>query len=166
MAPTVRTITTFFKVQILSHFLIPYLLLSRPDPVLRKGAQICNIGRPGENNQDIDMDDFLCLKALESGKFNLWKDTMKFVFMVDLFTQAGVSYDLNPTPNDRLYLSGIQYEIPRYAHRPCFPWFGRNEQLQASVRPMVHSSLGISDTGSGTLNSSIRRRCYLADGKR
>jgi hypothetical protein len=40
------------------HFLIPYMLLTLPRPDLRKGAQICNIARPGEKNRTIDLDDF------------------------------------------------------------------------------------------------------------
>ena len=94
---TAQSLTTFFNVQILSHFLIPYLLLSRPDPVLRKGAQICNIARPGEKNRNIDLDDFICLKALEAGTFSILKDAMRFVFMMDLFTEASRSHIL-PLP--------------------------------------------------------------------
>lgn len=83
---TAQSMTTSFNVQILSHFLIPYLLLTLPRPVLRQGAQICNIARPGEKNQTIDLDDFRCLKALEAGKFSILKDIKKFIFMMDLFT--------------------------------------------------------------------------------
>ncbi|KAL0954040.1 hypothetical protein HGRIS_005194 [Hohenbuehelia grisea] len=81
---TVEALTTGFNVQILSHFLIPYLLLSRPEPVLRKGAQICNIARPGEKGRTIDMDDFYYLKATEAGKFKLFPNVFSFVFMLDL----------------------------------------------------------------------------------
>lgn len=86
-----QSITSSFNTQILSHFLIPYLLLSSQKPILQKGAQICNIARPGEKNRNIDMDDFLCLKAFEAGTFRLLPAAMKFVFMLDLLTQASTS---------------------------------------------------------------------------
>jgi hypothetical protein len=91
MAITPQTATSVFNVQVLSHFLIPYLLLSRPEPVLRKGAQICNIASPGEKNRNIDVDDLLCLKALEAGTFSLFTDAVKFFFMMDLFTHVSRS---------------------------------------------------------------------------
>ena len=88
LALMAQSMTTGFNIQILLHFLIPYLLLTLPQPVLWKGAQICNIGRPGEKNRTIDLNDFRCLKTFEAGKFSLLKDAMKFVFMMDLFTHA------------------------------------------------------------------------------
>ena len=82
-----------FNAMILSHFLIPYLLVTFPEPVLREGAQICNIARPGLKNQAIDFDDFVCLKAVEAGTFRAFRDTGKYVFMMDLFTHVSRSDD-------------------------------------------------------------------------
>ncbi|KAJ8481017.1 hypothetical protein ONZ45_g15451 [Pleurotus djamor] len=45
-----------FNVQVMSHFLIPYLLATRNEPSLRKGAQICHIGRPGASIGSLDVD--------------------------------------------------------------------------------------------------------------
>lgn len=84
---TVQAMTIGFNVQVLSHFLLPYLL-SGPKPVLRKDAQICNIVRPGEKDHDIDLDDFRSLKAIEAGTFRLFPAMMKFCFVVDLFTKV------------------------------------------------------------------------------
>ncbi|KAJ8473355.1 hypothetical protein ONZ45_g16330 [Pleurotus djamor] len=83
---TVEVIAPGFNVQVLSHFLIPYLLLERPNPVLRKGAQICNMGRPGEFNRTIDFDDFVGLKAAAAGQFGM-AHPFKWVFMMDVFTR-------------------------------------------------------------------------------
>ena len=85
---TVEGVKGAFNVQILSHFLIPYLLMSSFEPVLGKNAQICNIARPGEINRNIDFDDFRSLKAIETGTFHLLRDVMKFAFIMDLFTQV------------------------------------------------------------------------------
>jgi hypothetical protein len=135
--PSTAQLTTFFNVQILSHFLIPYLLLSRPEPVLRTGAQICNIARPGEKNRHIDLDDFLCLKAVEAGTFRFLKDVTKFVFMVDLFTQVSRS-DILPLR----YLHhqiGIQYKVPRHSYHTFVPWNSCNDFVRAPDCSMVHS---------------------------
>ena len=88
LAATVDTVKGAFNIQILSHFLIPYLLMSLPEPVLRNGAQICNVTHPGAKKQNIDFDDFLCLKAVEAGTFSLLRDLGKFFFMMDLFTHV------------------------------------------------------------------------------
>lgn len=91
LAATFDAVKDAFNVQILSHFLIPYLLISLPEPALRNGAQICNIGRPGEKNQTIDFDDFRCLKAAEAGTFSIFRDFFKFTFIMDLFTHVSSS---------------------------------------------------------------------------
>jgi hypothetical protein len=88
MVYTVQNAPSIFNVQILPHFLIPYLLLSLPAPVLRKGAQICNIGRPGDKNRNLNLDDMLCLKSIEAGTFSLFSDMMKWVVMMDLLTHV------------------------------------------------------------------------------
>ena len=88
LTASVQAVKGAFNVQILSHFLIPYLLLSLPEPILGKDARICNIARPGEINQIIDFDDFLSLKAIEKGTFSIFRNVMKFVFMMDLFTHV------------------------------------------------------------------------------
>ena len=88
LAATVDAVEHAFNIQVLSHFLLPYLLMSDPEPVLRNGAQICNIARPGAKKQNIDFDDFLCLKAVEAGTFSLLRDMEKFFFIMDLFTHV------------------------------------------------------------------------------
>jgi hypothetical protein len=85
---TIEGVKGAFNVQILSHFLVPYLLLSLPKPVLGKDAQICNIARPGEMNRTIDFDDFRSLKSIETGTFSTLQAVMKFAFMMDLFTHV------------------------------------------------------------------------------
>ncbi len=85
---TVETLTAGFNVQIISHFLIPYLLLTRTNPVLREGAQICNIGRPGEKNRTIDFEDFSGLKAAAAGTFSVMTHPFRWVFMIDVFTKV------------------------------------------------------------------------------
>ncbi|KAL0954055.1 hypothetical protein HGRIS_005207 [Hohenbuehelia grisea] len=85
--PTVKSMTMGFNVQILSHFVIPYLLINRPEPVLRNWAQVCNIARPGEKGRPIDLDDFRFLKSVEAGTFKLRSGLMTFPFILDLFTQ-------------------------------------------------------------------------------
>jgi NAD(P)-dependent dehydrogenase (short-subunit alcohol dehydrogenase family) len=138
---TAQSLTTFFNVQILSHFLIPYLLLSRPDPVLRKGAQICNIARPGEKNRNIDLDDFICLKALEAGTFSILKDAMRFVFMMDLFTEE-FNIKFPDTHTTHVYpgaVSTAMFEHPtvpwyfRVFARVAFFFFGRSPAQYANV---------------------------------
>lgn len=88
LAATVDAVKGAFNIQILSHFLIPYLLMSLPEPALRNGAQICNVAQPGGKRQNIDFDDFLCLKAVEAGTFSLLRDLGRFFFIMDLFTQV------------------------------------------------------------------------------
>lgn len=50
LLPTPESMTVAFNVQMLSHFLIPYILLSHPQPILRDGAQVCTICRPDEQD--------------------------------------------------------------------------------------------------------------------
>ena len=80
--------TSGFNTQILSHFLVPYLLLSRPEPILRQGAQICHIGRPGEIGRTLDMDDIMGLKSVEGGSLSLIATAFRWVFTMDLFTEV------------------------------------------------------------------------------
>ena len=56
-----------FHAQVLSHFLVPYLLLERVEPVLRDGARIFNVARPWETGRAIDMDDIVGLQLMEGG---------------------------------------------------------------------------------------------------
>ena len=88
LAATVDAVKNSFRIQVLSHFLIPYLLMSLPEPILRNGAQICNIAQPGAKKQNIDFDDFLCIKSVEAGTFSLLRDLGKFFFIMDLFTHV------------------------------------------------------------------------------
>ncbi|KZP18623.1 hypothetical protein FIBSPDRAFT_590555 [Athelia psychrophila] len=91
--PTPESLTIAFNVQILSHFLIPYLLLSRPQPILRQGAQICNVGRPGEIGRAVNMDDFIGIKAIQGGNVAFVKKLLSWVFIMDLYTQASPRHD-------------------------------------------------------------------------
>ena len=88
---TAVALNSTFNAMILSHFLIPYLLMTFPELVLREGARICNIARPRLKNQAIDFDDFVCLKAVEEGTFRSFRDAGKYVFMMDLFTHVSWS---------------------------------------------------------------------------
>jgi hypothetical protein len=108
-ARTAQSLTAYYNVQILSHFLIPYLLLSSSKPILGKGAQICNIARPGEKNRNIDLEDFRCLKAFEAGKFSPMGDTLKFVFQMDLYTQASMSDNISTFTT--VYLAQQEFNI-------------------------------------------------------
>ncbi|KZP34341.1 NAD(P)-binding protein [Athelia psychrophila] len=86
--PTRESATIAFNVQLLSHFLIPYLLLSRPQPVLRQGARISNIMRPGAQVQVLDLDDPMGLNLIEKGKLAYLKNIrLGIPFMADLFTE-------------------------------------------------------------------------------
>jgi len=118
---TVENMTKGFNVQILSHFLIPYLLLSGPEPALRKGAQICTIGRPGEKNRSIDLDDFRCLKAIEAGTFKIFPAAFSFAFMTDLSTQE-FNIRFPDTHTTHVYPGAVATDL---FYHPSLPWWLR-----------------------------------------
>ena len=80
--------TRGFHAQVLSHFLVPYLLLSRADPVLHEGARVFNVARPGEMGRAIDMDDIVGLKLMEGGARAFVAGLLKWAFIIDLFTEV------------------------------------------------------------------------------
>jgi hypothetical protein len=118
---TVEGVKGAFNVQILSHFLIPYLLLSLPDPVLGNDAQICNIARPGEVNRNIDFDDFRSLKAVEAGTFSILRDAMKFVFIMDLFTHVSAYNGIWLTYLQYVQNRNSMYGFPAPTLPTCIP---------------------------------------------
>ncbi|KAF7967318.1 hypothetical protein HWV62_34719 [Athelia sp. TMB] len=87
---TAASATTAFNVQILSHFLVPYLLLTGAEPVLRAGAQVSTIMRPGDKGKPLDPadPDFVGIKRLEEkGTMAYLRDGAKHLLTVDLFTE-------------------------------------------------------------------------------
>ncbi|KAF4578240.1 hypothetical protein EYR36_000047 [Pleurotus pulmonarius] len=116
---TVETLTAGFNVQILSHFLIPYLLLTRTNPVLREGAQICHLGRPGEQNRTIDFEDFSGLKAAAAGTFSMMTHPFRWVFMIDVFTKE-FNVKFPGTQTAHLYPGPVYTQL---FNAPSLPWY-------------------------------------------
>ena len=112
------------------------------------------------------MDDFRCLKALQAGKFTLLKDTMKFVFMMDLYTQAS-RHAITPLAvidpvkqefNIRFLVTHTTHVYPEVVAMALFkhlPWYIRGPSN--IILPLVDS---------GPLFGTICRRCRLGDCKR
>ncbi|KAF7979927.1 hypothetical protein HWV62_40342 [Athelia sp. TMB] len=85
--PSTESVTCAFHTQVLSHFLVPYLLLSRAEPVLRDGARVFNVARPGEIGRTIDMDDVMGLQLMEGRARAFVGGLLKWAFIIDLFTE-------------------------------------------------------------------------------
>ncbi|KAF7980178.1 hypothetical protein HWV62_39657 [Athelia sp. TMB] len=87
---TAASVTAAFNVQILSHFLVPYLLLTRAEPVLRAGAQVSTIMRPGDKGKQLDPadPDFIGVQRLaEKGTMAYLRHGASHTLTVDLFTE-------------------------------------------------------------------------------